>query len=103
MPVNLHTLYICHLFLTVALGDMNYHSHFADKEIEIDIVDGKDSLPVSISVLRVFSFRSHAGSPAAPVLPGPHSSNYKGKGLPSLRLDLTGRETLPLRPLCPSP
>lgn len=31
MPMNLQTLYICHLILTVALGNMKYYSHFTDK------------------------------------------------------------------------
>lgn len=48
-------------------------------------------------VLWVFSFRSHTGSPAAPVLPGPHSSNYKGEGLPSLSLDPTSEGASPLQ------
>lgn len=48
-------------------------------------------LPVSVHILWISSFRSHPGSPAAPVLPGPHSSSCQGEGLPSLRLDLAVR------------
>lgn len=34
-------------------------------------------------VLWVFSFRPHPGGPAAPVLPGSHSSDYQGEGPPA--------------------
>lgn len=51
----------------------------------------------------IFSFRPHPRGPAAPVLPGPHSSSYQGEGLPSHRLGLAVQGSIHPRPLAASP
>lgn len=53
MPLNLQTLYIPHLILTIALGGMKYYSCFIDKENKYrDNADESGSLlPASGPVL----------------------------------------------------
>ena len=89
MLIDLEMLYLPHLILTIAFKGRKYDSHFIDKEAGAEPLGSKGSLLACLGLhFMNLVFRLHPGSPAAPVLPGPHSSSHQGERCPSLRLDL---------------